>query len=139
MLVVDGSVRVEAGGEAIDAPAGTLFRFEPDERHAVSTEEGARILLVLAPWPGAGHYRGDDEQVADRRLAGRLPPLRRAACRRLAAALQVGAVHRAIHEVAEREEERGQTTVSASCGRIGWPLLISENAMKISGAKIARA
>ena len=64
LLVVDGSARVEAGGEAIDAPSGMLIRFEPDERHAVSTEEGARLLLFLAPWPGPGHYRGGDEQVA---------------------------------------------------------------------------
>lgn len=68
LLVVDGSVRVDVGGEAIDAPAGMLIRFEPDERHAVSTEEGARLLLFLAPWPGPGHYRGGDEQVV--RTAG---------------------------------------------------------------------
>ena len=38
----------------------TLFRFDPDERHSVSSDDGARILLLLAPWPGAGHYRGGD-------------------------------------------------------------------------------
>jgi quercetin dioxygenase-like cupin family protein len=58
VLVVDGSVRIEAGGESFDAPAGTLFTFEPDERRSVSADGGARILLFLAPWPGAGHYRG---------------------------------------------------------------------------------
>jgi quercetin dioxygenase-like cupin family protein len=61
VLVVDGSLRVEAGGEHFDAQAGTLFTFEPDERHSVSTDGGARILLFLAPWPGVGHYRGDQE------------------------------------------------------------------------------
>ena len=61
VLVVDGVVRVESGGESLEAPAGTLFTFEPDERHAVSTKDGARILLFLAPWPGAGHYRGQEE------------------------------------------------------------------------------
>ena len=61
MLVVDGSARVEAGGEVVEAPAGTLVRFDPDERHAVSTEQGARLLLLLAPWPATGHYRGDPE------------------------------------------------------------------------------
>jgi quercetin dioxygenase-like cupin family protein len=59
MLVVDGSAEVEAKGETLAAGAGTLFTFEPDERRAVSSREGARILLFLAPWPGAGHYRGD--------------------------------------------------------------------------------
>ena len=60
VLVVEGSVRVEAGSEALDAESGMLFRFEPEERHSVSSADGARILLLLAPWPGAGHYRGDD-------------------------------------------------------------------------------
>jgi quercetin dioxygenase-like cupin family protein len=63
LLVVDGSVRVEVAGEAIDASTGMLIRFEPDERHAVSSERGARLLLFLAPWPGPGHYRGGGEQV----------------------------------------------------------------------------
>jgi quercetin dioxygenase-like cupin family protein len=61
VLVVEGSVRIEAGDKSLDAPPGTLFTFEPDERHSVSTDDGARILLFLAPWPGAGHYRGGDE------------------------------------------------------------------------------
>ena len=61
VLVVDGTVRVEAGGESLQAPSGTLFTFEPDERHSVSTESGARILLFLAPWPGPGHYRGQEQ------------------------------------------------------------------------------
>jgi quercetin dioxygenase-like cupin family protein len=59
VLVVDGTVRVDAGGESLDAPPGTLFTFEPDERRTVASDEGARILLFLAPWPGPGHYRGD--------------------------------------------------------------------------------
>ena len=29
VLVVEGSVRVEAGGESLDAQSGMLFRFEP--------------------------------------------------------------------------------------------------------------
>ena len=60
LVVVDGRVRVEAGDESIDAEAGTVLRFEPDERHSVAAEGDARVLLVLAPWPGEGHYRGDD-------------------------------------------------------------------------------
>jgi quercetin dioxygenase-like cupin family protein len=59
LLVVEGSARVEAGGETLEARRGTLFTFEPDERHSVSSESGARMLLFLAPWPGAGHYRGE--------------------------------------------------------------------------------
>jgi quercetin dioxygenase-like cupin family protein len=60
VVVVEGSARVQAGGEAVDAPEGTLVRFEPDERHSVSSAAGATILLLLAPWPGPGHYRGEE-------------------------------------------------------------------------------
>jgi hypothetical protein len=44
----------------VDAEAGTLVAFEPDERHSISTDGGAKLLLILAPWPGEGHYRGGD-------------------------------------------------------------------------------
>jgi quercetin dioxygenase-like cupin family protein len=60
VLVVDGSVRIETGGESFQAEPGTLFTFEPDERRSVSSAQGARILLFLAPWPGPGHYRGEE-------------------------------------------------------------------------------
>jgi quercetin dioxygenase-like cupin family protein len=56
VAVVAGSVRVTAGGETVDAGAGTLVRFEPAERHSLASEAGARILLLLTPWPGEGHY-----------------------------------------------------------------------------------
>jgi quercetin dioxygenase-like cupin family protein len=58
LVVLDGQVRVEAGGEAIDGAVGNVFRFEPDERRSVAADGDARVLLVLAPWPGEGHYRG---------------------------------------------------------------------------------
>jgi hypothetical protein len=44
-----------------------LFLFEPEEpeeRRAVSSRDGARLLLFLAPWPGPGHYRGDEHGAA---------------------------------------------------------------------------
>jgi len=59
VLVLAGTVRVEAGDESIEGHTGTLFHFEPDERHSVKSDGGARLLLLLAPWPGEGHYRGD--------------------------------------------------------------------------------
>ena len=63
LLVLEGSIRVEAGDESFDAGAEELFQFEPDERHSVTSDDGARILLLFAPWPGEGHYRG--ERTAD--------------------------------------------------------------------------
>jgi len=59
LLVVSGEALIECGGEAMRAVAGDLFRFDPNERHAISTEGGVRVLLTLAPWPGDGHYRGN--------------------------------------------------------------------------------
>ena len=59
LIVVDGVAQVAAGGQTVDAGAGTLVRFDPGERHAVSSRDGARLLLLLAPWPGKGHYRDD--------------------------------------------------------------------------------
>lgn len=60
VLVLDGEVRVEAADESLDAAAGTLVRFDPGERHSLTAERAARLLLLLAPWPGEGHYRGDE-------------------------------------------------------------------------------
>jgi quercetin dioxygenase-like cupin family protein len=64
LVVADGRVRVEAADESVDAAAGHVFRFDPDERHAVIADGEARLLLVLAPWPGEGHYRGETRSVS---------------------------------------------------------------------------
>lgn len=61
VTVVDGNVRVEVDGSAVDSGPGALFRFDPDERHSLSSDEGARVLLFLANFPGPGHYRGHDQ------------------------------------------------------------------------------
>jgi quercetin dioxygenase-like cupin family protein len=58
VLVVEGTARIAAGGEEVEAQTGTLAHFEPDERHSVRSDGGAKVLLLLAPWPGEGHYRG---------------------------------------------------------------------------------
>jgi quercetin dioxygenase-like cupin family protein len=64
LLVVEGSAIIRAGEDEIEAPAGTLAHFEPDERRSVASPGGAKILLLLAPWPGAGHYRGGTRSQA---------------------------------------------------------------------------
>jgi quercetin dioxygenase-like cupin family protein len=64
VAVVDGRVTVESGGERVEGGPGMLFRFEPDERHSVSSVDGARLLLLFAPWPGEGHYRGQQRGSA---------------------------------------------------------------------------
>ena len=62
LVVVDGTARIEAGDEKLEAGVGTMVSFDPDERHVVATDSGAKILLMLAPWPGEGHYRGAPER-----------------------------------------------------------------------------
>ncbi len=60
ITVLDGEVEISAGGDRLSASRGAMVRFDPDERHALRTETGARVLMLLAPWPGEGHYRGSD-------------------------------------------------------------------------------
>ena len=60
IVVVEGSVRIGAGENAVEAGPGTLALFEPDERRVISSSDGARLLMLLSPWPGEGHYRGGD-------------------------------------------------------------------------------
>ena len=56
LMVVDGSARIEADGDVVEAGVGTLVTFAPDERHKVSSEGGTRIVLILSSWPADGHY-----------------------------------------------------------------------------------
>jgi quercetin dioxygenase-like cupin family protein len=63
LLVLDGSAQVTAGGDSVDAGPGMLLRFGPGERREVRSAGGARLLLMLAPWPAAGHYRAEERAV----------------------------------------------------------------------------
>jgi quercetin dioxygenase-like cupin family protein len=56
VVIVEGSAEITSGDRVVRGDAGTLVTFDPGERHAVSSETGARLLLLLAPWPGDGHY-----------------------------------------------------------------------------------
>jgi redox-sensitive bicupin YhaK (pirin superfamily) len=53
LVVVDGEVELEDA----TAGAGTLAIYAPNERHEVKALSDARLLLLLAPWPGEGHPR----------------------------------------------------------------------------------
>jgi len=54
VVVIDGQIEME-GADRITAGPGELFVFAPGERHEVRATVDARLLLVLAPWPGDGH------------------------------------------------------------------------------------
>ena len=64
VVVLSGTVEIENQGETAEAGSGELLRFDPNERRAISSSGGARVLLLLAPWPGEGHYRGGDQRPA---------------------------------------------------------------------------
>jgi quercetin dioxygenase-like cupin family protein len=55
LVVVDGEVDVEAGESNVTGGPGFFCVFDPGERHEVRARSDARLLLVLAPWPGDGH------------------------------------------------------------------------------------
>ena len=55
ILVVDGEVEIEADGTTYTGGPGFLALTEPKERHEVRAKSDARLVLILAPWPGLGH------------------------------------------------------------------------------------
>ena len=55
LVVAAGSVEIDADGGTVTGGPGHLASFEPNERREVRATEDARLLLVLAPWPGVGH------------------------------------------------------------------------------------
>jgi quercetin dioxygenase-like cupin family protein len=60
VTVVEGEVRISAGGREEVCGIGTLLTFEPNERHSLVSDGGARILMLLVPWPGEGHYWAEE-------------------------------------------------------------------------------
>jgi quercetin dioxygenase-like cupin family protein len=55
LLVADGEVEISQDSNAISGGPGFLSHFEPGERRTVRALSDARLVLVLAPWPGEGH------------------------------------------------------------------------------------
>jgi quercetin dioxygenase-like cupin family protein len=55
LVVVDGEVELSEGGESRTAGPGSVSHWVPQERHEVTAKGDARLLLILAPWPGPGH------------------------------------------------------------------------------------
>ena len=55
LVVVDGEIEIDHAGEVIPGGPGALAVFAPNAPHEVRARSDARLLLLLAPWPGAGH------------------------------------------------------------------------------------
>lgn len=63
LVVVDGQVEVGPEGSTRSAGVGCVAHWQPQERHEVRATTDARLLLVLAPWPGQGHPNRRDERA----------------------------------------------------------------------------
>jgi quercetin dioxygenase-like cupin family protein len=55
LIVVGGEISVSQDGRTESGGPGLLLHFEPGERREIQAVTDARLLLVLAPWPGEGH------------------------------------------------------------------------------------
>jgi redox-sensitive bicupin YhaK (pirin superfamily) len=55
LVVVEGDVEISDEGGSVSGGAGLLAHFGPGERRTIRAVSDARIVLVLAPWPGEGH------------------------------------------------------------------------------------
>ncbi|HYU59627.1 MAG TPA: cupin domain-containing protein [Solirubrobacterales bacterium] len=56
LVVASGRIEIEdTGGETVSGGPGLLAEFDPNERREIRATEDARLLLILAPWPGEGH------------------------------------------------------------------------------------
>jgi quercetin dioxygenase-like cupin family protein len=64
--IVSGKVNLAAGGAQIDCGPGSLATFEPGERHTVTAVDDSRLLLLLAPWPGEGHFQEGEDADPER-------------------------------------------------------------------------
>ena len=80
LTIISGRAEVttSGGGETVSGDGGLMIEFEPGERHEVRALSELRLLLVLAPWPGAGHpgamtldeKAGVRDRAAEREMAG---------------------------------------------------------------------
>jgi quercetin dioxygenase-like cupin family protein len=55
LLVASGEIEISADGDSQTGGPGFLTHFDKSERHQVTARDDARLVLILAPWPGPGH------------------------------------------------------------------------------------
>jgi quercetin dioxygenase-like cupin family protein len=74
--VVSGRIAVASGEKRVECEAGTLVSLEPGETRSVTALEPSRLLLMLAPWPGAGHFaEGETPDPLHMPAQAAVPPL----------------------------------------------------------------
>jgi quercetin dioxygenase-like cupin family protein len=55
VLVVDGEVELKGGDGATQGGGGLLAHIDPNEPNEIRAISDARLIMILAPWPGEGH------------------------------------------------------------------------------------
>ena len=73
--IVSGQLGVTVGDQRVECDAGTLVTFVPGETRSVQALVPSRILLLLTPWPGEGHFREGEDANPGRMPANAAPPL----------------------------------------------------------------
>jgi quercetin dioxygenase-like cupin family protein len=77
LQVVSGRLSLVVADQQVECDSGTLLTFTPGETRSVRALEPSRILLLLAPWPGEGHFReGEDADPGRMPANAAAPPLR---------------------------------------------------------------
>jgi quercetin dioxygenase-like cupin family protein len=61
VVVIGGEISIGRNDGEVTGGPGLLAIFDPGERHEVRATTDALLLLVLAPWPGAGHPGARDD------------------------------------------------------------------------------
>ena len=74
--VVSGRLRMTVDENEIECPQGSLVTFAARETRSVCALEPSRLLLLLVPWPGDGHFAEGREADPERMPANAaVPPL----------------------------------------------------------------
>jgi redox-sensitive bicupin YhaK (pirin superfamily) len=60
VVVVDGEIEIEGAGETVKGGPGFLAHLNPKESNEIRATSDARLIMVLAPWPGEGHPSNRD-------------------------------------------------------------------------------
>jgi quercetin dioxygenase-like cupin family protein len=74
LQIVSGKLELGVGERTVECDAGTLVSFTRGETRSVRALESSRILLVLAPWPGEGHFREGEDADPERMPANAAAP-----------------------------------------------------------------
>jgi quercetin dioxygenase-like cupin family protein len=72
--VVSGRLRLAVGSQDVECEAGSLVTFAPRETRSVQALEPSRILLLLVPWPGDGHFAEGHDADPERMPANAVAP-----------------------------------------------------------------